>query len=49
MKKLLPCLSSAPSVCQIVIFLAKKTFLNVGPKLSYLGIFVLELEQTTWL
>ena len=48
MKRLLPCLTSALSICQNVIFLAKKTKnLNVGPKLSYLGIFGLELEKTT--
>ena len=47
MKKLLSCLTSAPSTCQNVIFVAKKTFLNVGPKLFYLGIFELELEKTT--
>ena len=32
MKKLLSCLTSAPSICQNVIFLAKNTFSNVGPK-----------------
>ena len=47
MKKLLSCLTSLPSICQNVIFLAKKTFLNVGTKLFYLGIFGLELEQAT--
>ena len=41
------CLTSAPSICQNVIFLVKKTFLNVGLKLFYLGIFVLELEKAT--
>ena len=44
---LLSCLTSASSICQNVIFLAKKTFLNVGTKLFYLGIFGLELEQAT--
>ena len=45
MKTLLSCLTSAPSICQNVIFLAKKNFLNVGPKLFYLSIFGLELEK----
>ena len=45
LEKKLSCLTSAPSVCKKVIFLVKKTFLNVGPKLSYLGIFGLELEK----
>ena len=45
--KLLLCLTSALSICQNVIFLGKKALLNVGPKLSYLGIFGLELEKTT--
>ena len=51
MKKLLSCLTSAPSICQNVIFLAKKVFLNVGPKLSNLGVFGLELKKDTalWL
>ena len=40
-------MTSAPSICQNVIFLAKKVFLNVGPKLFYLGIFGVELENTT--
>ena len=47
MKKLLSCLTSAPSICQNLIFLAKNTFLNVGPKLFYLGIFAVELEKAT--
>ena len=41
------CSTSAPSLFQNVIFIAKKTFSNVGPKLSYLGIFGLELEKAT--
>ena len=40
-------MTSAPSICQNVIFLAKKTFLNVGPKLSFLGIFELEPDKAT--
>ena len=47
MKKLLLCLTLALSICQNVIFLARKTFLHVGRKLPYLGIFVLELEEAT--
>ena len=47
MKKPLSCLTSAPSICQNVIFLVKITFLNVRPKLFYLGIFGLELEKAT--
>ena len=49
MKTLLPCLASAPSVCQNGIFFAKKRFCgkkNVGKKLSYLSIFELEFEKT---
>ena len=42
-------MTSAPSICQNVIFLAKETFLNVGPKLYYLGLFVLELGRATLL
>ena len=49
MKKPLPDLTSAPSICQNVILLAKETFLNVGPKLYYLGLFVLELGRATLL
>ena len=40
-------MTSAPSVCPNVIFLGKILFLNVGPKLSYLDIFRLELEKVT--
>ena len=40
-------MTSAASVCQNVLCVAQKTFLNVGPKLSYLGIFGLELEKAT--
>ena len=39
LKNLLSCLTSAPSICQNVIFLAKETFLNVGPKLPHFDIF----------
>ena len=46
LKKLFPCLTSAPPVCQNVIFLVKIIFLNVGKTLSYLGIFVLEFGKT---
>ena len=38
---------SISSVCQNVIFLAKRNFLNEGSKLSYSGIFGLELEKAT--
>ena len=41
------CLTPAPSICQNVILLAKRTFLNVGPILPYLGIFRLGLEKAT--
>ena len=47
LKKLLSCLTEASLVCQNEIFVAKKRFLNVGPKLSHLGIFGLELEKAT--
>ena len=47
LKKLISCLTSAPSICQNIIFLAKKNFFNVGPKLFYLGIFGLEIEKAT--
>ena len=47
MKKIFSCFTSAPSICQNVIFPAKKTFLNAGPKLFYLGTFELELEKAT--
>ena len=41
-------MTSAPSICKNVIYIScKKTFLNVGPKLFYLGIFGLELEKAT--
>ena len=40
------CLTSAPSICHTEIFLAKRTFLNVRPKLSYLGIFGLDFEKS---
>ena len=40
-------MTSAPSICQSVIFLAKKAFLNVGQKVSYLGVFGPELEKAT--
>ena len=47
MKKIFSCFTSAPSICQNVIFPAKKSFLNAGPKLFYLGTFGLELEKAT--
>ena len=47
MKKIFSCFTSAPSICQNLIFPAKKTFLNAGPKLFYLGTFGLELEKAT--
>ena len=45
------CLTSAPSICRNCYISCKKTFLNVGPKLFYLGILGLELEKATvlWL
>ena len=39
-------LTSAPSICQNVIFLGKK-LINVRPKLSYLDIFWQELKKAT--
>ena len=47
MEKLLSCLTSAPSICQNVMFFEKKTFLNVGLKLLYLGTFGQELKKAT--
>ena len=47
LKKLLSYLTSAPSICQNLIFLAKKKIFNVGPKLFYLGIFGAELKKAT--
>ena len=40
-------MTSATSIYQNVMFLAKKTFLNVAPKLPYLDIFGLELRKAT--
>ena len=39
-------MTSAPSICQNVIFLGKK-LINVRPKLSYLDIFWQELKKAT--
>ena len=49
MKNVLSCLTSEPSICQNVICLAKNTFLNVRPRLSYLDIFELELEKAVYI
>ena len=45
----LSCLTLAPSICENVLFLDKKTFLNVEPKLFYLDILRLELGKATLL
>ena len=49
MKKTIVMLDSVGtfSLSKCTICCKKKTFLNVGPKLSYLGIFGLELEKAT--
>ena len=46
LKKLLSCLTSPFNLSECNIS-CKKTFLNLEPNLSYLGIFGLKLEKTT--